>query len=361
MKKLILSVITTVGICCIAAVCANAAVGDVIGKVYSTDIIAEVNGNSIISYNIGGQTAICIEDLDSTNSNYGFMYEYDDETRTLTVQSTGNSGNNETELERGEVEKITGDIYDTDIKVIFNGEEIKGYNIGGRTAVTIEDLGTLDESSPNYEFGYSKYLCNFKWNPEERRISLYTYQTDDATLNDNRFHQVEFIYNDNRLSCSFDQMNDYFGICTENYSEEFENEKYVIKPVYMDDDIVGSMYRGSSYVTYRQLDKDRIYEKIKDKIVVLSYDEAKKFIEDNYEIIETDEDDNAKVYLVKNSEGIRYVMFAIKSGGFVCYMEIENQDASVSLDESYVVIYPYGGPHGAVTAHLGYDTGIYKF
>ena len=41
----------------------QAANGDVIGSIYSTDILAYVNGRPIRSYNIGGKTVILVEDL----------------------------------------------------------------------------------------------------------------------------------------------------------------------------------------------------------------------------------------------------------------------------------------------------------
>ena len=54
------------------AVSANAANGDVIQPIYSTDILTYMDGIPIKGYNIGGQTLICLEDL----SNYGFSVYY---------------------------------------------------------------------------------------------------------------------------------------------------------------------------------------------------------------------------------------------------------------------------------------------
>ena len=61
------------------AVSANAANGDVIQPIYSTDILTYMDGIPIKGYNIGGQTLICLEDL----SNYGFSVYYCDEVRLI--------------------------------------------------------------------------------------------------------------------------------------------------------------------------------------------------------------------------------------------------------------------------------------
>ena len=54
---------------------ASAKVGDVIGNIYTTDILAVVDNMPIKSYNIGGKTAIVIEDL----RDYGFYVEWNAE------------------------------------------------------------------------------------------------------------------------------------------------------------------------------------------------------------------------------------------------------------------------------------------
>ena len=59
---------------------ALAANGDIIGNIYSTDIRAFINGVEVESYNIGGKTAVVIEDIIAENS-HGYIY--DDNSRTL--------------------------------------------------------------------------------------------------------------------------------------------------------------------------------------------------------------------------------------------------------------------------------------
>ena len=105
------------------ASCAFAEVGDIVGNIYSTDILAYVNNRPIPSYCLDGKTAVLIEDLDvggtDADAHYGFYWQYNDDTRTLTVDSDGSSGYGEPlNIERGEVGKILDNIYETDISHI---------------------------------------------------------------------------------------------------------------------------------------------------------------------------------------------------------------------------------------------------
>ena len=52
--------------------------GDIIGHVYSTDILAVIGGNEVPAYNIGGRTAVVIEDLSNEQFGYPFFFAYDD-------------------------------------------------------------------------------------------------------------------------------------------------------------------------------------------------------------------------------------------------------------------------------------------
>lgn len=97
----------------------NAANGDVIGKIYSTDILAYVNGKPIESYNIGGKTVIIAETL--FESNYGFMCHYIDDDRLLVVNPMFTMPYGETDaVERGTTGTIIGSVYKTDIKVLYS-------------------------------------------------------------------------------------------------------------------------------------------------------------------------------------------------------------------------------------------------
>ncbi|MBQ7097398.1 MAG: hypothetical protein IJN96_04905, partial [Clostridia bacterium] len=67
MKKILIAFFTATVI--LSGLSVSAKPGDIAGKIYSTDIIAYVNDKPIESYNIGGKTAIIMEDLDES---YGF-------------------------------------------------------------------------------------------------------------------------------------------------------------------------------------------------------------------------------------------------------------------------------------------------
>ncbi len=52
---------------------ALAANGDIVGHIYSTDIRAYINGVEVESYNIGGKTAVVIEDVIAENWHVGIF------------------------------------------------------------------------------------------------------------------------------------------------------------------------------------------------------------------------------------------------------------------------------------------------
>ena len=79
MKKVI-SLILSVVMMSIIATSVFAASGDIVGNIYSTDIRAYINGIEVGSYNIGGKTAVVIEDILRENTH---QYIYDDSIRTL--------------------------------------------------------------------------------------------------------------------------------------------------------------------------------------------------------------------------------------------------------------------------------------
>lgn len=158
MKKTALAMCIAVLVSVFAGITASAKVGDVVGNIYATDIKAVINGVEVDSYNIGGKTVVIIEDI--TN-----QYAYSDSSRTLAVWDFAPDrlvkGGNSSKKKSGA--KI-GKIYETDIKTIFRGKELRSYSLNGKMAVEIEELGSDNSFS---EIG-GKYI----WNPEERVISL---------------------------------------------------------------------------------------------------------------------------------------------------------------------------------------------
>jgi len=313
--------------------------GDIIGKIYSTDIIAKIDGLNAPSYNIGGKTAIIIEELDDPTSSrtYAINAKYDDTLRRLDVamsSSQGFYGEEYNEIKRGTPGKVVGDVYETDIKVYFNGYEVEGMNIGGRTAVALEDLGQI--GGINEEFGISKYRCKATWNADERIISLdfIDERNSFSTFDYGTF--LRYTLNDNVLTATFDRMAYAHSEREEDvFSEEFQKEVNVLKPLFLDDGKektkIGFMYIEDNsvddyvitrlYVTETELMKE-LTANIHDGKTP-SPEEAFKLLDnkEDYEtldIIETEDFYLATVKLLK-VEGfwndIAYVLIT-KTGGF---------------------------------------------
>ena len=114
-------------------------IGDVVGHTYYTDITAQINGRSLRSYNIGGETAVVAEDL----REYGFSVVWDGERRTLAVERdlegavTGDCQPQEAGQAVGEV---SGDIYYTDIRTYVQGELVESFALNGETAIRFSEL-----------------------------------------------------------------------------------------------------------------------------------------------------------------------------------------------------------------------------
>lgn len=159
-------------------------VGDVAGDVYSTDIVAYVDDMPIRSYNIGGKTAIPIEDLRS----YGFDVEWDPETLRLYI----NINKKPSEIpsfvpQRQTAGNIVGHTYYTNIRsyfeeiemIDFQTKEPKTFNIGGTTCAVIEDIAVMQGSSGIETPIYSSYGMTYTWNGADRTIKLYTLRPGD--------------------------------------------------------------------------------------------------------------------------------------------------------------------------------------
>lgn len=217
----------------IASCGAYAANGDIAGQIYSTDILARLDGHSAPSYNIGGRTAIVLEDL--TDDFAVHVQSYDDASRTLRVHIGSSEYLSPPEVARGTVGSILGNIYESDIRVFVNGYEVRGYNIGGKTAVAIEDLGAFD-GHPNEAFGYSKHRCTANWDAENRTISLDFISQDKMIYSiDKMTHHAKLTLNDNVITASYDRMNDPFRTVEETLSDGFKSETNVLKPLWFDD------------------------------------------------------------------------------------------------------------------------------
>ena len=182
-------VLLTMILACMTGVSAYAAIGDVIGNTYTTDIAADVDGMPIKSYNIGGKTALVVEDL----RNYGFYVEWKEAERLLVVKTEYMP------ISRPEYShikeapgNIAGDIYETDIRTTINGIEVPSFCLDGVTAVAIEEMVDLPYERYSYDGNahqgmarnYADTGMYYVWNPEARTISLNTLRPGEIVETD---------------------------------------------------------------------------------------------------------------------------------------------------------------------------------
>lgn len=161
----------------------SAAVGDVIGHVYSSDIRTCIDGIWVNSYNIGGKTAIIVEDLAHVN--------YYDDIRTLIIDSEfrGFESPEGTSDFPKKIGHVLGDIYETDIRTYYKAAELPCFSLGGKMAVCVEDFAANLYYSPNTHYQYT-------WNPEERTVIVETMDFRYGTFRD--------ILDEKRLNAYFD-------------------------------------------------------------------------------------------------------------------------------------------------------------
>lgn len=156
LRGLLKRTICAAAVIAMSAAPAYAKVGDIVSTIYTTDILTQVNGADIASFSIEGKTLIAMEDL----KDYGFTVNYNDSVRTLYVNRGGEMKKNMPSILRGRVGDTAGYTYETDIKVIFNGQPVDAYAIDGRMAVIVEELGT------------AKYGMTCSYDNNKRLLSL---------------------------------------------------------------------------------------------------------------------------------------------------------------------------------------------
>lgn len=381
MKKTIIGLLTTVLLLVSSTVFAES---NIVGNIYSTDILAFVNGKPIDGYNIGGRTVIIAEDLD----NYGFhcFYNDDDERKLEIVSYFYELGNDLeiAEIPRGKVGKIVGDIYKTDIKVFLNGIEIEGYNIGGRIAICLEDMGDLYGSS-NAEYGYSKYLGKTVWDESNRTISFETFMRNDNKVM-GMLARVSYTFMDNILYAYPDERSKALELRPLNENPDFKNyedniiysegfRKDIISPLYID--INGEKSQVGLAVANPNSEYEVIMHlfNIQDTITLTSqvkfprknYDESMDYFLKKYEVVNRLDNDKYTVLHINDStDGVLFI-YINKSGGYIIddfFSAYSDKEVKIWFDEEKqnVVchsVYPFAGPHGAST--MQYDSKLDSF
>ncbi len=198
--------------------------GDVAGNIFSTDIMAYINGVCVDSYNIGGKTVVIVEDI--TN-----QFAYADNIRTLVIWDFAPSnlvGRKITNKQKSGA--AVGKIYETDIKTIFRGKELTSYSLNGKMAIEIEELG--DDNA------FSNIGGKYIWNAEERTIRLemmYRYSSKLHTILREKTLNMVLNEKDGKITAEF-------------VPEAIRNGSVLgggvladnsIVPVYYEDDIIG--------------------------------------------------------------------------------------------------------------------------
>lgn len=128
---------------------------EVIGHALYTDIVTEIDAHPIASYNVGGRTAVMVQDLNW----YGFYVYWNEEGRSVYVwPGSARPGGVSVETPEyvpqppeGKVGDAAYPIYASDIKVYVAGEEKESFNIGGHVMVYLSDLLPYGELNWNQE------------------------------------------------------------------------------------------------------------------------------------------------------------------------------------------------------------------
>ncbi len=302
------------------ALTVNAANGDIVSYIYSTDIRAYINGVEVQSYNIGGKTAVVIEDI-LDNS----QYLYKDETRTLELYSLNPewiTGHKTLSTKPG---NVVGKVLETDIKTTIYNVVLPSYNMGGKTAVVIEDLG----GDRIFSTIGGKYI----WDEGNRTIKLeFMYDNSHFLPNNKQIHIVpdgnlseanatfkEIIHCDTPQIFTIDYDNITpinFPIKAKTEENEFEIIGYHLRiPLY---DI---SFASVTYYYPEKLEKAlRFYEPVNATIdSIIEHFETVHYasLSDRYD---TEEYTVARLCLAFTSGSYNYIVQAYKDGTFKEYM-----------------------------------------
>ena len=141
MKRLLSVALGTALALALAAVPAQAAMGDVIGTVCWSDITAKIDGRTIPSYNWEGTTVVPAELL----RYYGMQIAYNQNQRELRISwkpDGERSGTYTPPEDRPAAGTPAYDILETDIVTYVQGKPVQGLNVGGTTMVRLSDLAS---------------------------------------------------------------------------------------------------------------------------------------------------------------------------------------------------------------------------
>ena len=141
MKRIILTLLTLLlALSLIQPVCALK-IGDVVGQVLYTDIVAKIDGHPIRAFNVANHMCVVAEDLRA----YGFDVVWYADERMLTVapSKTVNPASFPAyvpEPPKGQIGAPAFPILYTDIVTYVEGREVESFNIDGQTVIYFQDL-----------------------------------------------------------------------------------------------------------------------------------------------------------------------------------------------------------------------------
>ena len=170
MKKIIFLIVLIIVIALSST--SFAKIGDITGSIYATDIKAYINKVEVKSYNIGGKTCIPIEEVTT-------LFTYNNDLRALNIESFASfmpkhliAFNSDTSSLP--VGAVIGKTYETDIKTYVCGNEMPSYNIGGMTAICMEDLlnFAIDGIGGSWDAVNRAIEINTDYVPDGNKISM---------------------------------------------------------------------------------------------------------------------------------------------------------------------------------------------
>lgn len=257
---------------------AHAETGDVTGEIYETDISCFINGTEVPSYNVGGKTAVVIED---TTDNY----QYNDTLRTLIVRGFEPDGIKKYDKKvGGTIGKKAGNIYETDIKTYFRGAEIPCYALDGKTAVAVEDLGGDNT--------FTNTGGKFLWDPEKREISLEVIFDNSSAIKE--------ILKEKHININvgkdFRAVSESAPIMYGYIYTEAEPTDSLPQRIILNDNAVGYVYYPKNCFTFDRKNDEVILTQREEKVLYYFYAEKVRETLKNVETVEPTREDWIKYY-----------------------------------------------------------------
>jgi len=172
-----------------------AKVGDAIGNVLYTDIVAYINGYPIRSYNINGNTYIVAEDLMA----YGFAVTWDGVNKRLVIgDSTGViTSTYKPAANTNPVGSVAFPYLYTDITTWIGTTALTSYNIGGFTCICMDDLAT-------------HYAETYVWDGAARALRMTlkskTPAVTGGALYDDKYVTISYVDFDNNIGSTRDEV-----------------------------------------------------------------------------------------------------------------------------------------------------------